>query len=72
MNWSTTKVPLWQIDCDNYRMVGRAFELRDVTTPEHLQFVEVFAARYGLKFSQSGSTIRFEPVALQEPSSPPP
>lgn len=59
MNWTTTTVPLWQIDCDNYRKVGREFELRDVTTPEHLRFAEVFAARYDLSFETAGTTIRF-------------
>ena len=61
MNWTTTKVPLWQIDCENFRKVGRPFELRDVTSQEHCQFVELFAARYDLKFSKSETIVVFEP-----------
>lgn len=54
MNWTTTTVPLWQIDCDNYRKVGKPFELRDVTTSEHEAFAEVFAARYDLACNRKG------------------
>jgi hypothetical protein len=61
MNWTTTKVPLWQIDCENFRKVGRPFELRDVTTTEHWQFVKVFGARYAWNYTKEGSTVRFEP-----------
>jgi hypothetical protein len=63
MNWTTTTVPLWQIDCDNYRKVGRHFELRDVTTAEHRQFVEVFAARYDLAVQLNGAVATFRPPA---------
>lgn len=59
LNWTTTTVPLWQIDCDNFRKVGKPFELRDVTTPEHLRFAEIFAARYDLTFKMKGTTIEF-------------
>jgi len=52
-------VPLWQIDRDNYRKVGREFELRHVTTPQHLRFTEVFAARNDLTFKIKGATILF-------------
>jgi hypothetical protein len=61
MNWTSTTVPLWQIDCDNFRRVLRSFELRDVTTPEPERFVKVFRERYGLKMSRTGSTVLFEP-----------
>lgn len=61
MNWTSTTAPLWQIDCDNFRRALRPFELRDVTTPEHERFVEVFRERYGLKTSCAGTTIRFDP-----------
>jgi hypothetical protein len=59
LNWTTTTVPLWQIDCDNFRKVGRAFELRDVTGDEHGRFVEVFAARYDLAYERKGTTVVF-------------
>jgi len=60
MNWTTTKVPLWQIDCENFRRADSAFEVPDVTTTEHQEFVEHFAARYGLKYKQADGTVRFE------------
>jgi hypothetical protein len=59
MNWSSTQVPLWQIDCEEFRKVGRPFELRDVTTPEHEKFVEVFSVRHGLWTEREGTTVRF-------------
>lgn len=39
MNWTSTKVPLWQTDCETFRTVGRRFELRDVATTAHEEFV---------------------------------
>jgi hypothetical protein len=54
LNWTTTKIPLWQIDCESYRKAGQPFELREVTTPEHEQFVQVFAARYDLQITREG------------------
>ena len=59
MNSTTTKVPLWQIECDNFRRVGTEYELRDLATPEHDQFVQNFAARYDLDFTRTGSTVTF-------------
>ena len=49
MNWTTTKVPLWRTDCENYRRTRRSFELRDLTTPEHWTFVKDFSARFDLE-----------------------
>ena len=63
MNWTSTKVPLWQIDCDAFRKVKREFELRDVTTEEHEQFVLAFYGRYDWKPKQSGTTVTFFPPA---------
>ena len=60
MNWTTTTVPLWAVDCAEYVKVGRPFELRDVTTDEHLRFVELFAARHNLKATTKGTTVLFE------------
>lgn len=60
VNWTSTKVPMWQIDCESFRKIGRVFELRDVTTPEHRAFVEAFSERFRLKITQSGTTVTFE------------
>jgi hypothetical protein len=61
MNWTSTKVPLWQIDCDNFRKVARPFQLKDVTTEGHRLFVELFSIRYDLSCSYEGTTATFEP-----------
>ena len=61
MNRTSTLVPMWQIDCDEFRKVGRAFELKDVTTPEHINFCDVFAARFGWPYKRKGSTVTFSP-----------
>ena len=71
MNWTTTRVPLWQIDCDNFRRVGRPFELRDATTEEYTSFVHAFAARYSLSFVVEGSRVVFTPIPAPVPSANP-
>jgi hypothetical protein len=60
LNWTTTTVPLWQVDCENFRRTGKPFELRDVSSAEHRDFVEQFAARYDMVFELTGSTARFQ------------
>lgn len=59
MNWTSTTVPMWQIDCENYRRVWLDFELRDVSTPEQEAFVKAFAEKHGIKTERHGSTVRF-------------
>ncbi|HEX7859625.1 MAG TPA: hypothetical protein VF773_04820 [Verrucomicrobiae bacterium] len=39
----------------------RPFELRDVIAPEHLEFVQHFAARYELEVEEKGTTMLFRP-----------
>ena len=65
MNWTSTKVPLWQIDCEEFRKVGRPFELRDVTTPEHEKFIEALSIRHGLRTEGQGATVRFFDAARE-------
>jgi hypothetical protein len=48
MNWTSTTVPMWQIDCDNFRKVGGGFQLKDVTTDGHRNFVKLFIMRISL------------------------
>ena len=60
MNWTSTNVPLWQTDCENFRKVPSPFEVRDVTKPEHWEFVNEFAAQYGLTVTAHESTARFQ------------
>ena len=61
MNWTSTQVPLWQIDCDEFRKAGRPFELRDVNTDDHRMFVQVFCVRFGWLSRQDGNTVTFMP-----------
>jgi hypothetical protein len=61
MNWTTTKIPLWQVDCESFRKVGRPFELRDVTAPEHWEFVEPFALRNNIQYTKTDTTVYFDP-----------
>ena len=60
MNWTSTRVPLWQVDCENFRRTMRPFELRNVETAEHEEFIEHFTARYGLTAQRQGATVVFE------------
>jgi hypothetical protein len=59
LNWTSTHVPMWQIDCETYRKTERPFELRDVGD-EHMGFVATFAKQFNLKFTKKGSTVVFE------------
>jgi hypothetical protein len=60
MNWTSTKVPMWQVDCENFRRSG-AVELQDVSTPEQKAFVQAFALKYDMDVEWKGSTVRFLP-----------
>lgn len=59
-------MPLWQIDCDDFRRVGKPFELRNVTTSEHLDFVGAFSARFGLLVEIGQNVARFEPAGINQ------
>ena len=65
MNWTSTQIPLWQIDCDNHRKALRPFELRDLG-PGHDDFVEQFTQRYALECKRIGHRVIF-----YRPDSPP-
>jgi hypothetical protein len=60
MNWTSTTVPLWQMDCENFRRAGGPFEVRDVHTNEQRLFILAFASEYGLTFAEDGMTFRFD------------
>lgn len=60
MNWTTTTVPLWQVDCENFRTTGQAFELRDISTEEHRNFIQIFSARFGLLAKIKGDVALFQ------------
>jgi hypothetical protein len=70
MNWVSTQVPLWQIDCETFRKAELPFELRDVGA-EHESFISMFAARYDLDFKQVGKTVDFSPKKRRKKAKPP-
>jgi hypothetical protein len=59
VNWTSTKVPLWETDCLQFWRAGQPFEVRDVTTEDHLLFVARFAEAHELEIRQDGSTVIF-------------
>jgi hypothetical protein len=70
MNWTSTTVPMWQIDCENYRKVGGPFQLRDVTTAEHEAFIKLFCARYDHEVKLTGTTATFSAIASKAQKKP--
>ncbi|HET7712987.1 MAG TPA: hypothetical protein VFK94_00030 [Patescibacteria group bacterium] len=59
MNWTSTRVPLWQTDCQNFWRAGSPFEVRDVTDLKDTEFLENFASSHNLFYTRWGTTIRF-------------
>ena len=72
MNRTSTKVPMWQLDCQNFWRAGSAFEVRDVTSEEDQQFIEVFAASHNLTYTRGGTTVAFSAPDFSQPTSPKP
>jgi hypothetical protein len=62
VNWTTTAVPLWQVDCENFRKTGRPFELRGVSLQEHHEFISAFSARYDLQVVKNDDSALFYPA----------
>jgi hypothetical protein len=62
VNWTSTTVPMWQIDCENFRKVGSTFQLKDVTTEEHRTFVKLFCVRYDFSVTMAGTTAIFSKI----------
>jgi hypothetical protein len=58
MNWTSTKAPLWKVDCVYFHKVARPFEVRDVSTPEQQRFLGLFAAERGLDLIWKGNAAR--------------
>lgn len=65
MNRTTTRVQLWRIDCEAFRQIGSSFELRDVTTEAHEEFVRLFVSDNSLNFAREGSTVTFFPLSIR-------
>ena len=59
VNWTSTKVPLWESDCLQFWRAGQPFELRDVCTDDHFQFVSQFAKAHELEAECEGETVYF-------------
>ena len=62
MNWTSTIIPMWQNDCDQFLEVNRPFELRHIQTAEHEEFVAAFSKEHNLKVTRSATTARFEKI----------
>jgi hypothetical protein len=60
MNWTSTRIPLWQSDCEQFRKLRRPFEVRDVG-PENDVFVDAFANRFDFDVDRRGSTATLSP-----------
>jgi hypothetical protein len=60
MDWTSTRVPMWQSDCEQLRRLRRPFELRDVAV-ENERFVELYAERWELLVTKGGTTVTFSP-----------
>ena len=60
MSWTSTRIPLWQIECENLRKSLKPFELRDVG-PEHNPFIEAFTTLYRMNCIREGSVVTFYP-----------
>ena len=71
MNWTSTTVPLWRIDCEEFRKVGRPFDLRDIDTDDHLEFAGTFTSRSYLEFRREQNRIIFHPKPLWSRIMPP-
>jgi hypothetical protein len=59
MNWTSTKVPMWQLDCQNFWRAGSTFEVRDVSTEEDKKFIEIFANSHNLPFTRRENSFVF-------------
>ena len=58
MNWTSTRMPNWQSDCEDLRKLRHPFQLRDVGV-ENERFVEKYADRFDFKVEREGSTVTF-------------
>ena len=72
MNWTSTKVPMWQLDCQNFWRAGSIFEVRDVTSEEDLKFIEIFARSHDLSCKMNGSIVSFSAPDFSSPGPIPP
>jgi hypothetical protein len=69
MNRTSTQVPLWRIDCEQFRKLG-SFELLHVNTEAHETFIKAFIAENDLNHAREGSTITFLPAKRNEKPRP--
>lgn len=56
-NWTSTKVPMWEVDLIEFWRTGRPFEVREVSTPDQEEVILRFARSRGLKIERAGTTI---------------
>jgi hypothetical protein len=60
VNWTSAKVPMWQMDCQNFWRAGLPFEVRNVSEEEDVRFIETFASSHSLNYVRNGETAYFD------------
>ncbi len=60
VNWTSAKVPMWQMDCQNFWRAGLPFEVRNVSEEEDVKFIETFASSHSLNYVRKGETAYFD------------
>ena len=60
MNTISTSVPHWREQCENCRRDCEKFELQNVSTSEHLQFIAKFSQCFGFQVRPKGRSVLFE------------
>ena len=62
MKRTSTSLRTWRFDCESFGKDGGFFQLNDVTTREHADFVSRFCDAHHYTFSKAGKAIIFAPV----------
>lgn len=66
MNWTSTRTPMWQTDCHEFRKARRPFEVRDVELAEDIEFCSRIAVDFGWEATYQGTTVRLFPRAPKQ------
>lgn len=61
MDRTSTIVPTWRDDCENFAKGHGLFELLNVTTTDQFLFVIEFCKKHDLDYSFAGDTLLFAP-----------
>jgi hypothetical protein len=61
MDRTSTTVPTWQKDCENFAKGRGLFELLNVSTTDHFLFVIEFCKKHDLDYTLAEDTLLFAP-----------